>query len=463
MKKPKVGYLPFFIKLYDDSDPNYRDPLVEYMHKLVAMIESRGIEVIVADEICRVKAEFDRAAKKFNDAEVDAVITQHLAYSPSLESIGALLSLKAPIIVFDTTVDCGIIKQANYKNCMRANHGIHGVQDMCNLLKQNDKSYYLCVGHAMHGEVVSEVEKAAKAAAIKKAFQTARVGSVGGAFTGMGDFVISDERYKNDIGAQVTYMTPELAKKYSSTVTEGEIDAEISSDSKKYNNEITFEKEYREATRSGLALRKWMEDEALDSCTVNFLTLDISGLAKMPFIECCKILERGQGYAGEGDVLTAGLAGAVMTVYPNTTFTEMFLPDWEEDIILLSHMGEINPNLTQWKPLLTDKPFNYNSCGNTVSMAGCYRPGNAVYINLAPMKDHFHFILTEAELVGAGLEHGVYRRANQGWLKPKKPLNKFLKEFSIHGGTHHSVMAYDADIGTLAIFGEMMGFEVIII
>ena len=32
MKKIKVGYLPFYIKLYDDSNPHTRDPMVAYMN-----------------------------------------------------------------------------------------------------------------------------------------------------------------------------------------------------------------------------------------------------------------------------------------------------------------------------------------------------------------------------------------------------------------------------------------------
>ena len=74
MKKIRVGYLPLYIKLYDDADPHWRDPMVSCMNTLIAMVESQGIEVVRADEVCRVKAEFDRAAKKFNDAGVDAVI-----------------------------------------------------------------------------------------------------------------------------------------------------------------------------------------------------------------------------------------------------------------------------------------------------------------------------------------------------------------------------------------------------
>ncbi len=461
MEKIKAGYLPLYIKLYDDENPKTREPLVAYMNTLIDMLESQGIEVIPADEVCRVKEEFDRAAKKFNDADVDVVITQHLAYSPSLESIDALLSLKAPIVVFDTTPDYELLACAGYKNCITPNHGIHGVQDMCNLLKRNGKPYFMCVGHALHSEVISEVTGMCRAAKAAKFFRKEKIGSVGGSFTGMGDFLVSDERYKEEIGPEVKYMTEEVVKKYLPLVTEEEIDAEIASDKLKYACEITWEKEYREATRSGLAVRKWMEDEKLDAVTVNFLTLDICGLPKMPFIECCKVMGRGKGYAGEGDVLTAGLVGALISVYPDTSFVEMFCPDWKEDVILLSHMGESNPHLGQWKPLLCNKNFKYNSCGNTVSMYNCYRPGKAVYVNLAPMKDTFTLIVTEVELLDAGLVNGVYRESTQGWMKPCKPLRQFLKEFSEAGGTHHSAMVYNVDPAEIEAFGKMLGFEVV--
>ena len=129
MKKIKIGYLPFYIKLYDDSDPHARDPMVGYMRAVMEMLRTQGLEIVEADEICRVKEEFNRAASKFNDEEVVAVITHHLAYSPSLESIEALLSLKAPLIVLDTTPAYELVKVASYEDRIHQNHGIHGVQD----------------------------------------------------------------------------------------------------------------------------------------------------------------------------------------------------------------------------------------------------------------------------------------------------------------------------------------------
>ena len=90
--------------------------------------------------------------------------------------------VRMEIVVLDTTPDYQLIKTAGYRDGIMSNHGIHGVQDMCNLLKRNRKPYYICAGHALHSDVVTEVSGMCRAAAVKKAFQRARIGSVGGSF-----------------------------------------------------------------------------------------------------------------------------------------------------------------------------------------------------------------------------------------------------------------------------------------
>ena len=463
MGKIKVGFLPLYIKLYDDTDPKLRDPMVAHMEKMIPMLEAHGLELVRTPDLCCTKEQFEQAVQSFNDSDVAAVITLHLAYSPSLESIDALLRLKAPIVVLDTTPDYELLSVAKTENRIMSNHGIHGVQDMCSMLKRNGKAYYLCAGHVDHSDVIAEVAGLCRAAAVKKAYETMRIGSVGGSFTGMGDFLISDERYKQDIGAQVTYMTPEVVKEYYAKVTDAEAEAEMAKDRERYDVDVTYLEEYKQATKSGLAVRKWMEENKLDSITINFLTLDICGLPKMPFPECCKVLERGQGYAGEGDVLTAGLVGSLFAAYPETTLTEMFCPDWEKDVILMSHMGESNPNLAQWKPHIRNCEFGYNSCGNTVGMYTCAKEGAVTLLSLVPMKDSFTLVLCPGKMLNVGLEDGAYQAATQGWFKPNKPVAAFLKEYSMAGGTHHCAMVYDVPAEELEAFGEMMGFEVAMI
>ena len=444
MERIKVGYLPLYIKLYDDSNPAKREPMVRYMELLIRMLEAEGLEVIAAP-VCRIASEFEAAVKMFREAGAVAIVTQHLAYSPSLESIGALKGAGLPIIVLDTTPDYSLIDRAATYSGVSVNHGIHGVQDMCNLLRRNGVYYAICAGHAMHSPVISQVAGMCRAAHAAWAYRHARVGSVGGAFTGMGDFMIS--------------MDSETVQSFLEQVREDEVDAEMALDRELFDVRVAGGENHRAAVRSGLAVRKWAEAEKLSALTVNFLTLDICGMPKMPFAECCKAMVRGLGYAGEGDVLTAGMVGALRSVWRETSFVEIFCPDWKEDVILLSHMGEANLELAQWKPLLADMPFNYNTCGDTVAPKMCYRPGSAVFVNVAPAREGFSMIVTPVEMLDCGLPDGAYKNSIQGWMKPSRPLPEFLRTYSELGGTHHSALVYGTQIDEIEAFGRMMGFE----
>jgi len=50
-----------------------------------------------------------------------------------------------------------------------------------------------------------------------------------------------------------------------------------------------------------------------------------------------------------------------------------------------------------------------------------------------------------------------------GWFKPEKDLDVFLEEYSRLGGTHHSVLVYDAVETDLEIFGRMIGCETFVL
>jgi L-arabinose isomerase len=459
MKRTKFGYLPLYIKLYDDTSAEMREPMEAYMRSIVQMLRGEGFDIVLAP-VCRIKKEFEQAIDAFMEQDVAAIITQHLAYSPSLESINALKRVGVPIIVLNTTPDYDLIDRAGYYNGINNNHGIHGVQDMCNLLRRNGVQYFLCTGHVLHSAVLAEVMGKCRATVAARAFKRARVGAVGSSFQGMGDFQIEVEEYKRSIGASVFRMSEKDIAEFLRKVSDEEINEEIALDQQKFHVNIKNAEAYRLATKAGLAVRKWADAMRLNALTINFLSLDKCGLPKMPFVECSKSMVRGLGYAGEGDVLTAGLVGALRSVYNDTTFVEMFCPDWKEDIVLLNHMGEGNPELALWKPSLIDKPFSYNSCGDTVAPAFCYRPGKAVWVNLAPSKDGFCFIVADVEMMDKGLQLGAYRDSVQGWMKPGVKLPEFLNAYSELGGTHHSALVYNAEIQDILAFGKMMNFEV---
>lgn len=98
----KIGLLPLYIALYDRTSPSMRPRLEAFYQEIAQEFARRGVEVETSP-FCRLKPEFEQAVGKFEAAGVDALVTLHMAYSPSLESIDVLAGTALPIVVLDTT------------------------------------------------------------------------------------------------------------------------------------------------------------------------------------------------------------------------------------------------------------------------------------------------------------------------------------------------------------------------
>lgn len=464
MKKTKIGFLPLYIKLYDDcgSGAICRPRLEPFYERLAKEFEARDIEV-VREQFCRIKPEFAAAVAKFEAEGVDCIVTWHAAYSPSLECIDALAGTSLPIIVLDTTetYDFGPEQEPTEISLC---HGIHGVMDMCSLLRQRGKAYAIAAGHIEYSDVMDRAVGYIKAARAATSLEGSRAGSIGGSFDGMGDFLISDEDLKARFGVNAVYPEANEIEQLRLAVTDAEIDAEIAE-----NAELFYEIEpvdpalHRETARNCIAIRHWVEKSNLDAFTINFRMIGgDSGVTAMPFIEACKAMARGTGYAGEGDILTASLVGALIRAFGSATFAEIFCPDWKNNSLLISHMGEYNLSLVKGKPGIKAIKFIYgeNTIDPVVSYGG-YRAGNATFINLFKSENGYKLFISPIEMLDA--PERAFEFKVRGWFKPALPVPQFLEELSRAGATHHSAIIYDATVEQLAFFAELLGLPTVIV
>jgi len=458
MSPLKAGLLPLYIKLYDDIDPAWRKPLEAFVKKLGNRLGQLGV-AIETTPVCRLESEFKAAVKVLEGKGLDALITLHLAYSPSLESAAVLANTRLPIVVLDTTPDFAFGPDTTPDLIMN-NHGIHGVQDMCNLLNRHGKAFAMEVGHWEKSDVLQRIVNQVRAARMAAALRNARVGLIGKPFIGMGDFSVPSARLKQDLGVTTIRFTPAAVGRLLPEARDPSVDAEISSDRKTFDCQGLDPKAHRQATRIGLAIHRLIQREKLSALTLNFQSVTKeSGLSMMPFLGLCKVMSQGTGYAGEGDVLTSALVGSLMSVYPETSFTEMFCPDWKGGRIFLSHMGEMNPSLAGQKPALyVRKPWVFSDAEPPVSLGACFKSGRAVFVNLAPARDGYNLIAVPVTMVSGG-KNPKFKTTIRGWMKPSLPLNDFLAEYSRAGGTHHAALVYGASMSSLASFSRWMGFH----
>lgn len=440
----KIGLLPLYLALYDNIRPQLSQEIRTFADKIEKALEAKGCEVVLSPA-CRLNNEFADAVKLFEESGCQAIATLHLAYSPSLEAIDALAATSLPIVVIDTTPDYEFELPL-----LMANHGIHGVQDLCNLLLRRKKRFLISAGHWTESDCLDRVMQQLQSAQMAYRMTHTRVGKIGGDFKGMGDFRVPDGTFNMEI---VHYTEQPEA-------TEEEVNAEIAADKARFLFDESVNMENHSRTiRASLKIRKWLEKENLHSFTIAFPGITrADGWETVPFLECSKAMARGIGYAGEGDTLTAAATRCLAEVFPETSFTEMFCPDWKYNRIFTSHMGEINPDICAEKPLLSERAYNFSDTGNPVLATGCFKAGKAVLTNLAPGPDG-KFTLIAAEVEYETPTPGS-SKSNTGWFIPaNKDIAKFLEEYSKVGGTHHLTCSYNASVDVIRGWAALMNWD----
>jgi len=459
---PKAGLLPFYLKLYDDALPECRAGFESFLRRIAAGFEARGIAVETAP-VCRVADEFAAALAGFEAAGVDAVVTLHLAYSPSLEALDAFCAGLLPVIILDTTMDADFGRTVSPARIMY-NHGVHGVMDFASMLRRRGRSFEIVAGHDSDPRTLDRAADLVRAAVAAGALRDSRVLRIGDAFAGMGDFSVPEGALAGRLGIRVRQAGIEALDEAVFDVSDDAVAAETAADRARFACELS-EQVHERSVRVGLGLRELLQTSACDAFSVNFQAFDrTDGEANtMPFLEISKAMARGLGYAGEGDVLTAALVGALARAFGAVTFTEVFCPDWAGDTLFLSHMGEINPAVAGDRPRLIRKPA-FGGRGLDPAILTCaVKPGPAVFVNLAPgPDDSFSLIVAPVEVLpeDGALAPGM-RDVVRAWIRPPCPVAPFLEAYSRAGGTHHSALLLGDRAEAVAAFGRMNGLEVV--
>lgn len=458
MTGASVGLLGLYLALYDEVVPEARARHERFYASIAAALEARRLKVETAP-LCSVKPEFADAVTGFEEAGAHAIVTLHLAYSPSLESAEILAGTDLPLIICDTTPTFDYGPQQDPDELLY-NHGIHGVQDMCNLLVRSGKEFFLEAGHWEYSDVLDRTAQRAAGAAMAERLRQARVGIIGKPFPGMGDFYVAPSKLRSTIGSVVVNLDAETWNTHTRQVARSQIEDELELDAGRFDCSVVEEEVHRRSVAAGLAVRSWLETERLDAFTFNFRDLDRdSGFETIPFLEASKQMANGVGYAGEGDTLTALLVYALATVYQRVGFTEMFCPDWKGGRVFLSHMGETNWRLLAPPPTLLRKPYDYSDAEDPAYVAGRLAGGDAMIVNLAPLaEDRFRLITAPIAVEQVAGDERMQDQV-RGWFKPPGDLAAFLTRYSYQGGTHHCAIVYGKDERPLQTLARIMGWD----
>lgn len=435
--KPVVQALGLSLGYYRESIPGYMQRLEDQFQRFLAEIKPRAD--VRGATLCCSQQEVEAAVKQAVQNNADALLLIPLSYTASLMTFRPIIQSSLPVIIWNTQ-EAHVITQDYSFDDLLMNHVTQGTQDITNVLMRSGKPFGMESGHYRAPAALNQLAEwlnAAKAAQFAKGM---RVGLLGSPFQDMGDFGVDETAMICRWGPSVVRLSLSRFIQLINEVDEDSLKQKRTDDLQRFDvaPEITEEVHYL-SLRLEMALRTMIEEQNLDAFTMNFRDLIADGrIPTLPFLGINKLLAEGLGYAGEGNVSIAALMAQLRQLCGISNFTEIYTVDYEQNLMVMTHMQECNPALARKdrKIRLVRKEFWAPGIKPYVGMHFTLEPGQVTLCNLTTDRQgNFYCIVFEAEI----MDRPPFKNLDiPHWVvKLQEPVGDFLTSYSRAGGTHH--------------------------
>ena len=442
--RPRVGLLALTLELYENLATGLREEREEWLRREVLPALEPIAEVTFGNVVYR-REDVDRVVSGFEAEGLDALLVMMLTYSPSLIALPALVRTRLPIVVWNTQ-EVFAVDESFAAHTMISNHGVHGTQDLCNVLLRSGVQFEYVTSHVRDHDAESILADFFGAAAAVRRLRGARLGLLGYPFPGMGD-----------LGLDMTHMVATLGCQWSALSVEDYINRAVGAERDAVAALVAdYRKSYDIATdltdsdlettaRSELALRGMVAEDRLDALSYQFMAFgEDERTPTVPFVAASRLMAEGIGFGGEGDLIAAAGTAFLNWLSPPASFTEIFTIDFGGNSVFMSHMGEANVVMARAdqkvRMVAGSAPITRTQARQLVLVTG-FQPGPATLFALTVGPDRrWRLIASAVTVADFGPLDSV--AAPQFKLGPGGDVRDFLTGYAKAGGPHHNAVCF---------------------
>jgi L-arabinose isomerase len=457
--KARVGLLGLMLELYDVW-PNLKITRAEFGHELGQTLSP--FADVSFSGVCSTREQVDQAVTQFEAEHKDLIIVVLLTYAPSHIAAPALCRTRLPILLYNTQQMAAITGSVSGDDTTD-NHGMHGVQDLANVLLRAGRDFGIVTGHYLEAQTLAEVRSWCDAARTASLMRHMRIGLLGYPMQGMGDFGIDETSFLTQAGVEVRHIAMKAVAERAAAAPQAALAEQMATDRQCFEfQEGITEEEHAASSRLEWALREVMNEGGMHGFTYHFTAVgEDAWLDTVPFLAAAKLLGEGYGFGGEGDVTSAAAVAMVKEMAGAANFTEMFSMDFAGNAALMMHMGEGN-----WRMARRDEPVHllHSALGlvqvrfSPLLLAFSLEPGAVTLVSLTTTRNgRLKLVATEGEVPDFPYVSSLMRPHFK--FRPEDDLRAFLSRFSKEGGSHHQALAYGRWASTVEKVAGILGIE----
>jgi L-arabinose isomerase len=370
--------------------------------------------------------------------EIDLVIVALAPYCPSGVLLPALRETRLPLLLWPMQEMFELKPDLYDSETIKLNHGVHGVQDLAQVLAHQGRFFGVIHGHVQQADFRQAVHAWTRAGRMRRAMQEARPLQVGAHFKDMLDLKIGETVLARDVGVAPTPVSLGTLAECLAAINEGAVHEHIA----QYRAQFDIAPEVdstllARTARGDLALQGLMEQHDCHACGVNFLTLcNDTRIGDALHVAASRLMNEGYGYAAEGDWVTAVLVWGMQRGFGCASFSEMFSVDYAHHRILLKHWGEGNIRMARSRPRMIRSTFTDRQSAAFAVADFEFAPGPALLVNLtAHPEGKGHLVCVRGSITADALPQVEGPRA---LFEPDvEDVCDLLTDYAYAGGTHH--------------------------
>lgn len=395
------------------------------------------------------------------DESCAGVITWMHTFSPAKMWISGLKALRRPLLHLHTQFNKRIPLDKidmDYMNLHQSAHGDREFGYICSRLRLPRKvvSGYYKDDSVLDG--IASWMRSAVGIAVSKDLKCARFGdNMRHVAVTEGDKVEAQIK----LGWEVNYLPVGMLAEETAKVTEEEVGIIYSELLEHYKIVTKDIDSVKVQIKIEAAMGKIFDKYGVKAFTTTFE--DLYGLEQLPGLACQRMMEKGVGFAGEGDWKTACLLAVMKRMEEGLAGGSSFMEDYTyhyegDGLVLGAHMLEVDPSIAKGEISIDVEPLGIGSRKPPARMKFMGKTGDAVCVSIVDMGDRLRMIVTDVEAVEAIGDMPKLPVAQVMW-KPLPNLKIASEAWIYAGGAHHTVMSYSLNAEHMRDFAEIAGIE----
>ena len=467
----KVGLFGIGLETYWAQFDGLLDHLKIYQGEIRDRIASFGVDVVDAGMVDNlVKA--GEAAEYLKKQDVDIVFLYVATYALSSTVLPVARKLKVPVIIlnlqpvarldyetFNKSGDSGRMTGIWLEHCQACS-----VPEIACVFNRTGIRYEIVTGYLKDEEAWKDIQAWTEAAGAVRALCNNRMGILGHYYCGMLDVYTDITKQSAVFGTHFEMLEMCELKKYRDSVTFEEVEEKIREFGEAFDIVPECEPaEIERAARTSIALDRIIKHHNLSSMAYYYEGEggnDYENMVTSVIAGNTLLTSNNIPVAGECEVKNAQAMKIMAELGAGGSFSEFYLMDFEDDIVMLGHDGPAHFAIAQGRVKLVPLPVYHGKPGKGLSIQMSVKYGPVTLLSVVEGADGISLLVAEGESVpGPVLQIGNTNSRYRFSIGAKR----FMNEWSKYGPAHHCAIGVGHISGKIEKLSFLLNISVNIV